>query len=64
MYGKNLRWFNSIETISANFVTSIFKGIYLFDYFTIYDKIDFKYIIDVMKEHFDKEYFAMSVIMP
>ncbi|NMB97446.1 MAG: insulinase family protein, partial [Clostridiaceae bacterium] len=32
MYGKNLRWFNSIETISANFVTSIFKGIYLFDY--------------------------------
>jgi len=64
LYGRNLRWFNSIETIAGNFITSIFKGIYLFDYFTIYDKIDFEYINDIMKEHLRKEYFTMSVIIP
>jgi len=64
MYGRNLRWFNSVETISGRFVSSFFKDNYLFDYFNLYDKIDFEYIINIMKEHFKHEYFAMSVIMP
>ncbi|HOJ09386.1 MAG TPA: pitrilysin family protein [Clostridiales bacterium] len=64
MYGRTVRGFNSVENISGNFISAYFKGIYIFDYFDIYDKINFEYVNSVMKEHFTRDRFAMSVITP
>jgi len=62
MYGRTIRWFNSLEKISEVFISSYFKNINLFDYFDIYDKINLEYLSSIMKEHFRLDRFAMSVI--
>lgn len=62
--GRFLRRFNSIENISHAFISVYFKGVYLFDYFDIYDKITFEYITELLHEHFKTSALALSVIKP
>lgn len=62
--GKFVKTLNSVEKISHAFISVYFKGVILFDYFDVYDKITFEYVDKVFKEHFKLENLAMSVIMP
>ncbi len=64
MYGRYMRQFNSVEKISHSFIPVYFKGVNMFDYLQVYDKISFKYVSEILNEHFNQENLAMSVIKP
>lgn len=64
MLGRYMRQFNSVEKISHSFISVYFKGVNMFDYLQVYDKITFKYVNQVFEEHFKKEHLALSVIKP
>lgn len=62
--GRFMRQFNSVERISHSFITVYFKGVSMFDYLDVYDKITFEYVNEVLHDHFRPESLAMSVIRP
>jgi len=62
--GRYMRQFNSVERIAHSFISVYFKGVNMFDYLQIYDKITFKYVEEIFKEHFDRANLAMSVVKP
>lgn len=62
MYGKSVRWFNSMEKTLDMFITNYFRKTNIFDYFNIYDKITLEYTMNTMKSHFKRDMFAASVI--
>lgn len=64
MLGRYMRQFNSVEKISHLFISVYFKGVNIFDYLKVYDKISFEYVNEVFKEHFNQENLALSVIKP
>lgn len=64
MFGRFMRQLNSVERISHAFISVYFKGVNIFDYLEVYDKISFEYIIDVFKQHFNVDNLALSVIKP
>lgn len=64
MLGRYMRQFNSIERISHSFISVYFKGVNIFDYLEVYDKISFEYVNEVFKEHFNQENLALSIIKP
>ncbi len=64
MLGRYMRQFNSVEKISHSFISVYFKGVNMFDYLQVYDKITFKYVNEILNEHFKQENLAMSVIKP
>lgn len=64
MYGRFMRQFNSVERISRGFISDYFKGVNMFDYLHVYDKISFKYVSEILNKHFNQVNLAMSVIKP
>lgn len=64
MLGKYMRQFNSVERISHSFISVYFKGVNLFDYLDVYDKITFEYVNEVFEDHFNIDNMALSVIKP
>lgn len=64
MLGRYMRQFNSVERISHTFISVYFKGVNMFDYLEVYDKISFEYVCKVFKEHFKEENLALSIIKP
>jgi predicted Zn-dependent peptidase len=62
--GRFLRQLNSVERISNLFISVYFKGVYLFDYFDVYDKITFENIEEVFRNHFNLNNMALSVVKP
>lgn len=64
MLGRYMRQFNSVERISHSFISVYFKGVNMFDYLRVYDKISFDYINDIFEKHFRRENLAMSVVKP
>ncbi len=64
MYGRYMRQFNSVEKISHAFIPVYFRGVNMFDYLQVYDKISFKYVSEILNEHFNQDNLAMSVIKP
>ncbi|MEN6316919.1 MAG: pitrilysin family protein [Clostridiaceae bacterium] len=64
MLGRYMRQFNSVEKISHTFISVYFKGVNMFDYLEVYDKISFEYVCEVFKEHFKEEKLALSIIKP
>lgn len=64
MFGRFVRQLNSVERISHSFITINNKGVNLFDYLEVYDKITFGYLNDIFREHFDIDNLALSVIKP
>ncbi len=64
MLGRYMRKFNSVESISHSFISVYFKGVNMFDYLHVYDKISFEYVNEVLEEHFKQENLAMSIIKP
>ena len=57
---KNL---NSVEAINHNFNSLYFKGVNYFDYYDIFDKMEFEDVNKLFKEHFSKQS-AISIINP
>ncbi|MCX7921319.1 MAG: insulinase family protein [Clostridia bacterium] len=64
MQGRLIKQLNSIERISHSFISVYFKGVSLFDYFDVYDKITFNYVDEIFREHFNTDNLALSVIKP
>lgn len=64
MHGRFIRSMNSVERISHSFISVYFKGVYLFDYLQVYDKITFEYVTEVFNRHFIAQKLALSVIKP
>lgn len=62
--GRFLRQLNSVERISHSFISVHFKGVNLFDYLDVYDKITFEYVRSIFNEHFNLDNLAVSVIKP
>ncbi len=60
--GRFIRQLNSLEAISRSFINLYFKGVTMFDYLDVYDKMKFDYITDVFESHFDINRMALSVI--
>lgn len=60
--GRFLRQFNSPENISRTFVNLYFKDVTMFDYFEVYDTMNFDYIKDVFHSHFNMQNMALSVV--
>jgi predicted Zn-dependent peptidase len=64
MLGRYMRQFNSVERISHTFISVYFKGVNMFDYLGVYDKITFEVVNGVLKEHFNSDNLALSVVRP
>lgn len=64
MTGRFVRQLNSVERISHLFISVYFKGVNIFDYFDVYDKITFEYVNDIFSQHFNLDNLALSVIKP
>ncbi len=64
MTGRLLRQLNSVEGMAYTFTSVYFRGVSMFDYLDIYDKITFEYVREVFKDHFKPENLALSVIKP
>ncbi|MGI6669610.1 MAG: EF-P 5-aminopentanol modification-associated protein YfmH [Acetivibrionales bacterium] len=62
--GRHMRKFNSVERISHLFISVHFKGVNVFDYLEVYDKITLKYVNEIFEEHFKPDNLAMSVVRP
>ena len=60
--GRFLRQMNSVESIARSFINLYFKGVTLFDYLDVYDKMNFDYITEVFDKHFDIDRMALSVV--
>lgn len=64
MYGRFMRQLNSIERISHTFISVYFKGVNIFDYLGVYDKITIEYVNEIFSQHFNLDNLALSVIKP
>ena len=64
MKGRFVRSLNSVEKVCRGFLSTCFNGVNVFDYYEIYDTIDFNYTKKVFLEHFDEKKLSLSVIKP
>lgn len=64
LYGEYVKIFNDATNIARVFTSDYFKGINSFCYIDAYQTIDKAYVEEVLKEHFDFENMALSVIRP
>ncbi|MDD4495012.1 MAG: peptidase M16, partial [Eubacteriales bacterium] len=64
LLGRYVRKFNSIENISNGFISVYFRGVSLFDYFDVYDKISFEKVEESFRRHFNPNNFALSLVKP
>jgi len=62
MIGRHLSSFNSTQYIANTFVSYYMKGINLFDYLEVLEKMEFKEVEDRFKEHFNMDYSILSVV--
>jgi len=62
--GRFLRRFNSVENISHLFISVYFRGVNIFDYLDVYDKMNFEYINEIFSKHFNLSNLALSVVKP
>jgi len=64
LLGRYMRQFNSVERISHSFISVYFRGVNMFDYLDVYDKISFEYVKEAFATHFNQDNLALSVIKP
>lgn len=64
LYGGLVRTFNDPTNTARAFVMDYFKGISSFEFLDAYQQIDKAYVEQVLKEHFDDENMAISIVMP
>lgn len=64
MWGKYIRSHNDIEDYATTFMQLLFMGIDYFDYYNVYETVTFDSVVKRFKEHFKREFSALSVIKP
>lgn len=64
LYGEYVKIFNDATNIARVFTNDYFKGINSFRYIDAYQTMDKAYVEEVLKNHFDFENMALSVIRP
>ncbi|NJD02092.1 MAG: insulinase family protein [Ruminiclostridium sp.] len=64
MFGRFMKQLNSVERISHTFISVYFKGVNIFDYLGVYDKIAIEYVNEIFSRHFNPDNLALSVIKP
>ncbi len=62
LYGDFVRSFNNVNSIATLFISNYFRGIDTSDYVDAYKNITIEKIEEIMKEHFDFEKMAVSII--
>lgn len=62
IWGKYIRSYNDIENFAHSFLTESFKDINYLDYYDAYREITFEDIEKRFKEHFDKNFSALSIV--
>ena len=64
LYGGYVRTFNDSSNSVRAFVSDYFKGINSFEFIDAYKNIDKEYTENVLKEHFDFNNMALSIVKP
>ncbi len=64
LYGGYVRTFNDSTSMARAFVSDYFKGINSFSFLDAYKTIEKEYVEEVLKDHFDFNNMAVSVVMP
>lgn len=64
LYGEYVKVFNDATNTARVFVSNYFRGVNSFEFVDAYKVIDKQYIEEILKEHFDFENMALSVIKP
>lgn len=64
LYGGFVRTFNDSTSTARAFVNDYFKGISSFEFIDAYQTIDKAYVEEVLKEHFNFDNMALSVVEP
>ncbi len=64
LIGEFLKDFNSLEFIANNYLSYQFKGINIFNYINILDKVDIKEVEGRMEELLQDTNHAVSIIEP
>ena len=64
LYGGLVRTFNDPTITARAFVTDYFKGISSFEFVDAYQNIDKSFVEEVLKDHFDFNNMALSVVLP
>lgn len=62
--GSFLKKFNSVESIAGSFISEYFRGVFMFDYYDVYDKITIEYADKLLRTEFAPQNIAMSVVLP
>lgn len=62
--GSFLTRLDSMDHLAHEFINMYFQKYIIFDYFDLYDKIDFDYTVAVFKEHFRADMLSVSKIQP
>jgi len=63
-WGEWVRSFNSLEGIGHSFTEMYFKGIPIFEYIEVLDRINFQDILKRLEKLLDPDFSCMSVIIP
>ena len=64
LYGGYVRTFNDSISSARAFASDYFKGINSFSFLDAYKTIEKEYVEEVLKEHFDFDNMAVSIVMP
>ena len=64
LYGEYVFLFNDVSKIASVVVSDYFKGVNSFDYVESYKNIEQEYVENVMREHFDMNKMAVSIVKP
>lgn len=64
IWGKYIRSYNDIEDFAHQFLSDSFVDIDYFSYYDVYKTITFDDVKKRFKEHFDKNYSAISIVNP
>jgi len=62
IYATYIKEYNSVDEISTMFLADFFKGINSFDYLEEYSTVTLEYTQQILKEVFDLNQLALSVI--
>ena len=64
MYAKAVKSFDSTRTVSEMLLDYVMTGYELFRYVDLYEEIEAEDVEALLREAFNEEYFALSVIRP
>lgn len=64
LYGEYVFLFNDVSKIASVITSDYFKGVNSFDYVESYKNIKKEYVEQVIREHFDENKMAVSVVKP